>query len=155
MTEKALEVSDGMVINLDYTLRLDDGNVVDTSEGREPLEFVQGQGQIVPGLENALYGMEVGDKKKVVVEPKDGYGERDAEAKQVVPNDAFPEDVDLEEGMGLQVRDGSGRTMMAFVDEILPEGVRLDFNHPLAGKRLHFEVEIADLQQAADAEIGG
>jgi FKBP-type peptidyl-prolyl cis-trans isomerase SlyD len=151
MTEETLAVSDGLLVSLDYTLRLDSDEVVDTSEGQEPLDFVQGQNQIVPGLEQALYGMEVGDEKDVVVEPDQGYGERDPEAKQVVPNDAFPEDVDLEPGMGLRIRDGAGRTTMAFVEELLPEGVKLDFNHPLAGETLHFHVKIANLQDAQSA----
>ncbi len=153
MTEKTLEISDGLMVSLDYTLRLDDGEVADTSEGREPVQFIQGQGQIVPGLEKELYGMKIGDEKDVVVEAAEGYGEYNPEAMQMVPKDAFPEDMELEKGMGIQVNDGSGRTMVAFVDEILPEGVKLDFNHPLADETLHFHVEVAGLEQPNQANV--
>lgn len=155
MTEKTLEVSDGMVVCLDYTLRLDDGEIVDTSENREPIEFVQGQRQIVPGLEQELYGMGVGEEKSVVVQPSEGYGERDPEANQVVPRDAFQEGVELEPGMPIQVSDGSGRTATAFVAEINDESVKLDFNHPLAGETLHFDVEIADVCEPSAAHLAG
>lgn len=155
MTEKTLEVSDGMVVSLDYTLRLDNDEIVDTSEGRPPLEYVQGQQQIVPGLEQALYGMQVGEEKQVVVEPAEGYGERDPEANQVVPRDAFQEDAELERGMPIRVSDGGGRTATAFVAEVNPETVKLDFNHPLAGETLHFDVEIAGLREASSADLMG
>lgn len=155
MTEKTLEVSDGMVVSLEYTLRLDDDEVIDSSQGQPPLEFVQGQRQIVPGLEQALYGMEVGDEKDVVVEPDEGYGERNPEANQVVPRDAFQAGVELEPGMPIRVSDGSGRAATAFVADVNPDSVKLDFNHPLAGETLHFHVEIADLREASSAELGG
>lgn len=155
MTEKTREVSDGMVVCLNYTLRLDNDEVVDSSEDREPIEFVQGQRQIVPGLEDQLYGMEVGEKKEVVVDPADGYGERNPEASQDVPRDAFQEDVELEPGMPIQVSDGSGRTATAFVAEVNEEAVKLDFNHPLAGETLHFDVEIVDVCEPSAADLAG
>ncbi len=81
MSDENLAVSDGLVVSMDYTLRLEDeGEVVDTSAGREPLQFVQGEGQIIPGLEQELYGMKIGDEKNVVVAPAEGYGESDPEA---------------------------------------------------------------------------
>lgn len=155
MTEKSLEVSDGMVVSLEYTLRLEDEEIIDSSEGQPPLEFVQGQRQIVPGLEQALYGMEVGEEKDVVVEPGEGYGERNPEANQVVPRDAFQADVELEPGMPIRVSDESGRTATAFVADVNPDTVKLDFNHPLAGETLHFHVAIADLREASEADLGG
>ncbi len=154
MTEKPLEVSDGMLVCLDYTLRLDDGQIVDSSEDREPIEFVQGQQQIVPGLEQQLYGMEIGEERNVVVEPARGYGERNPEANQVVPRDAFQEGLDLEPGMPIQVSDGSGRTATAFVAKLDDESVKLDFNHPLAGETLHFDVEVVDVREANAANLG-
>jgi len=89
MTERDLIVADDLVVSLDYTLQLDDGETIDTSEGDEPLEFIQGHGEIVPGLEQALYGMAVGDEKELVVRPEDGYGELDPDAYQTIPRDAF------------------------------------------------------------------
>jgi FKBP-type peptidyl-prolyl cis-trans isomerase SlyD len=155
MTEKTLEVTDGVVVSLDYTLRLDTDEVIDSSEGQSPLEYVQGQNQIVPGLEKALYGMAVGEKKDVVVDPAEGYGERNPEANQVVPRDAFQGDVELEAGMPIRVSDGSGRTATAFVADVNPETVKLDFNHPLAGETLYFEVEIAGLREPTAVDMMG
>lgn len=150
MTEKSQEVSDGIVVSLEYTLRLDNDEVIDSSEGRPPLEFVQGEHQIVPGLEEELYGMEVGEEKDVVVEPAEGYGERNPEANQVVPRDAFQESVELETGMPIRVSDGSGRTATAFIADVHPDTVKLDFNHPLAGEKLYFRVRIVDLRESSD-----
>jgi FKBP-type peptidyl-prolyl cis-trans isomerase SlyD len=155
VTEKTLEVADGLIVSLDYTLRLDNDEVIDSSKGQSPLEYVQGQNQIVPGLESALYGMAVGETKQVVVEPAEGYGERNPEANQVVPRDAFKENVELEAGMPIRVSDGSGRTATAFVADVNPETVKLDFNHPLAGETLHFQVEIAGLREPTDADLRG
>lgn len=147
-------VGDDKVVSLDYTLRLDDGEVVDSSSGREPLEFIQGQGQIIPGLEQELYGMEVGDEKNVKVTPENGYGERQDDRVQTVPRNAFPDDMELEQGMQVRLQDSnSGQVFEAFVEEIHPENVKLDFNHPLAGETLHFDVKIAGIREATDDEL--
>jgi FKBP-type peptidyl-prolyl cis-trans isomerase SlyD len=99
--------------------------------------------------------MEPGDKKSVVVEPAEGYGERNPEANQVVSRDAFQEDFEIEPGMPIQVSDGSGRTATAFVSEVNDESVKLDFNHPLAGETLHFDVEVVDVREANAADAMG
>ena len=153
MEEKKFSVSDDLVVSLDYTLRLEDGRVVDTSAGREPLEFLQGHSQIVPGLEQALYGMYVGDEKEVVVQPEDGYGVLDPDAFQEIPLNVFPSDITLEPGMGLELMDNSGELMLAFVAEVRPDNVLLDFNHPLAGATLQFNVKVAALRHATTDEL--
>jgi FKBP-type peptidyl-prolyl cis-trans isomerase SlyD len=153
MMGRQMAVSDDMVVSLDYTLRLDDGEVIDTSGDGEPLEFLQGHGQIIRGLEQELYGMAVGEEKDVVVEPGDGYGDFDPEAFQQVPLNAFPPNVELEPGMGLELTSESGEPLLAFVSEVGPEGVVLDFNHPLAGETLYFAVRVADLRPATDEEL--
>lgn len=154
MANKPLTVSDDMVVSLDYTLRLDDGEVIDTSAGEEPLEFLQGRGQIIRGLEQALYGMTVGEQKDVVIEPAEAYGEFDEDAFQVVSREIFPDNLELKEGMGLRLLDkGSGEPVEAFVAGLRPDSVMLDFNHPLAGETLFFHVEIADLRQATSEEM--
>lgn len=153
MTDTMLKVADGMVVSLDYTLRLDDGQVIDSSNGREALQFLQGQGQIIPGLEQALYGMEVGEEKEVEVAPGDGYGETDPDAYQMVPHDLFPADMELSEGMGLRMRDESGQPLEAYVANVSPDGVLLDFNHPLAGETLYFHVKITDLRPGTSEEL--
>lgn len=153
MSDEKLTVADGLVVGMDYTLTDDDGEVIDSSKSEKPLAFMQGQGQIIPGLEQALYGMAVGDSKLVVVDPADGYGEVDPEAYQKVAMSMFPDDMSLKEGMGLQLRDmDTGRPLQAFIAEIRDDGVLLDFNHPLAGETLHFDVSIAYLREATDEE---
>jgi FKBP-type peptidyl-prolyl cis-trans isomerase SlyD len=153
MSENNLTVADDMMVSLDYTLRLDDGEIVDQSDERGPLNFLQGKGQIIPGLENALYGMAIGDEKDVVVQPAEGYGERDPEAKAIVPLEAFPADMVPEPGMQLYVRDQLGRAMPASIVEVLGEGVSLDLNHPLAGETLHFHAKIVALRPATPQEL--
>lgn len=151
--DTALTVADDVVVSLDYTLRLDDGEVIDASE-QEPLEYLQGHSQIIPGLERALNGMKVGEEKSVSVGAADAYGEVDEEAFQQVGHDVFPSDLELEEGMLLRMRDAqSGKPYEVVVAEINKDGVVLDFNHPLAGETLHFQVKIAGLRAATPEEL--
>ena len=153
MTDTSLRVADGLVVSLDYTLRLDDGEVIDTSTSQEPLEFLQGQGQVIPGLEQALYGMALGDERDVVVAPTEGYGELDPDAFELVDHDVFPPDLALTPGMGLRMRDSSGQALEGYVAEVRPNGVLLDFNHPLAGETLYFQVKISALRAATNEEL--
>jgi FKBP-type peptidyl-prolyl cis-trans isomerase SlyD len=153
VTDTRLTVVDDLVVSLEYTLQLDDGEVIDTSQDQEPLEYLQGRGQIVPGLEQAVYGMAVGEKMDVVVAAADGYGERDPDAYEMVDRDVFPADMNLEPGMGLRMRDVKGQALVAYVEEVRPDGVVLDFNHPLAGETLHFNVQIAGLRSATSEEL--
>lgn len=153
MTESELKIADDMVVGLDYRLRLDDGEVVETSANGEPLEFLQGQGHIVSGLEQALYGMALGDKKSVEIEPADGYGEADPNAFEVIPRDTFPPDLELPPGKHLHMRDQSGKDFTAIVVETRPNSVLLDFNHPLAGETLFYDVKIASLRTATSEEL--
>lgn len=154
MTEENLTVADGLMVSLDYTVRLSDGTLIDSSDGQSPLEFLQGQGQIVPGLERALYGMAVGDEKEIVVAPADGYGDRDPEAFRAISSDEFPPEMALKRETAIRMRDEAGRVVVAFVADVSPSGVLLDFNHPLAGQTLHFYVRVSALQAPADKEAG-
>ena len=147
-----LKVEDGKVVSMHYTLHVD-GKVVDSSEGSEPLQFIQGMGHIIPGLEHELYDMKVGQSKNITVPPKDGYGETDETAFMDVPREAFPSDVPLEKGTELELRDQSGHPVYARVDSASENNIRLDMNHPLAGKELNFDVKIADVRQATDEEV--
>lgn len=151
MTEE-LKVDDGKVVSMHYTLRVD-GRAVDSSEGGEPLQFIQGMGHVIPGLEHELYEMKIGDSRKIVVAAKDGYGEEDAEAFMDVPRESFPDDVPLQQGTELELRDQSDHPVYARIDSIGDDNVRLNMNHPLAGKELHFDVRIAGLRPATDEEI--
>ncbi len=152
MADANNKVQAGRVVAMDYTLHVD-GEKIDSSEGREPLEYLQGAGNIIPGLEREITGMEVGESKQVVVSPADGYGESDPEAFIEVPRSEFPSDIPLELGLELQVQDPSGNPMYARIDAITDESVRLDFNHPLAGKELHFSVQIVGLREPTDEEL--
>ncbi len=151
MTENA-KVDDGQVVSMHYTLHVD-GEMVDTSQGAEPLQFIQGMGHIIPGLEHELYDMHVGESKKVSVAPQDGYGKVDPEAFMEVPRSAFPAEVPLKVGTQLELKDKSGHPSMARIDSVTDENVLLDMNHPLAGKQLDFDVTIAALRTATDEEV--
>ncbi len=145
-------VSDDVVVSLDYTLRVD-GEVMDSTEGGAPIEFLQGHGNIIPALENALYDMKINEKKQVVISPEDGYGEVDPDAVIEVPKGEFPPNITLQPGVTLQVQDNEGNVMLAQITNVGDETVTLDFNHPLAGKELHFDVTVVGLRTANDEEI--
>jgi FKBP-type peptidyl-prolyl cis-trans isomerase SlyD len=146
------EVKDETIVTLEYTLTID-GEVVDTSKGAQPIQFIQGQQQIIPGLEKELYGMAVGETKEVVVPPQEGYGDIDPENFAEVPRDQFPPQIPIQPGIQLELTDEQGERVGATIDSIEGDNVRLDFNHPLAGKELHFEVEVVDLRAATEEEI--
>ena len=148
---EVLKVEDGQVVSMEYTLRVD-GEILDSSSGQEPLEFLQGAGNIIPGLEQELYGMAIGESKLVVVQPEDGYGTIDAEAFVEVPREQFPSDIPLEEGIEIQVTDENGTPMNARIDSVTDDTVTLDFNHPLAGKELQFDAKIIGLRAATEEE---
>jgi FKBP-type peptidyl-prolyl cis-trans isomerase SlyD len=149
-----LKVEDGRVVTLAYTLKVD-GKVVDTSEGPdgEPIQFIQGSGQIIPGLEKALYGLSVGDHKEVEVPPEEGYGERDPEAHTEMDRSEFPKNVPLKPGVELQLTDEGGQVFEARIESVEGETVHLDFNHPLAGKTLNFAVQVVALRDASPSEL--
>jgi len=154
MTNKPLTIADGQVVSLEYTLRLEgDDEIFDTSAGQEPLEFIQGRGHIIPGLEQALYGMAVGQKKQLVIQPEDGYGELDPDAFERIPRNAFPDDMELEIGMELELQDDDGEAFDAYVAELSADSVMLDFNHPLAGETLYFDVEVVGIRPATAEEL--
>ncbi|MDF1514481.1 MAG: peptidylprolyl isomerase [Anaerolineae bacterium] len=152
MAKTLTEVQDGVVVGLDYTLRMDDGEVLDTSEGHEPLEFIQGAGGLVKGFADAVYGLKIGEEKDFVVPPDLGYGTYDPKANMVVPATAFPQGMTPEVGLQIHVRSANGGTQAATVMEISDRGVLLDLNHALAGKTLHFHVKILALREPTDEE---
>jgi FKBP-type peptidyl-prolyl cis-trans isomerase SlyD len=145
-------VQDGVVVSMEYTLRVD-GEVIDSSDGQEALQFLAGYGNIIPGLEREMAGMKVGDSKDVIVAPTDGYGEYDAEAFIDVPRGEFPKDMPVEEGLELSVRDDEGQSRYARVDSVDADTVRLNFNHPLAGDELHFNVKVVGLREPTEEEL--
>jgi len=139
-------ITEGKNVSLEYTLTLDDKSVVESNVGKQPLTYTHGTRQIIPGLEKALEGLAVGDTKEVTVPPSDGYGEQDPEALQEVQKKLIPPDA-LVVGARLQGKAPDGHMVYPRVAEIKDDTVVLDFNHPLAGKTLHFDVKILDIKQ--------
>lgn len=150
--EKTQIVADDIVVTMEYTVKVD-GEVVDSSDDHEPIEFLQGHGQVISGLEKQLYGMAVGESKSFVVAARDGYGERDPDAIADIPRGEFPKDIPLEPGVELQMEDEDGDVMNAVIVSAGDQTVQLDFNHPLAGKELHFSIQVIGLRQATPEEI--
>lgn len=142
-----MAIEKGSKVSIHYHLKVD-GTTVDSSEGRDPLTFVHGEGEIIPGLENELVGMNVGDKKNVTVPPEDGYGEHHEEGVQKVPRQAFKDADELNVGNIVAIQAPDGQAFQATVTEIEGDSVTLDLNHPLAGKTLNFEVEVMDVEDA-------
>ncbi len=145
-------VQDGVVVSMEYSLHVD-GELLDSSEGQGPLQFLAGYGNIVAGLESEMMGMKIGESKDVVVQPGDGYGEFDDEAFMDVPRGQFPKDMTLAVDTELTVRDDAGHARYARVDNIEGDTVRLDFNHPLAGAELHFNVKVVSLREPNGEEL--
>ncbi|WP_163267926.1 FKBP-type peptidyl-prolyl cis-trans isomerase [Chelativorans alearense] len=135
----------GDVVRVHYTGKLEDGTKFDSSEGRDPLQFQVGGGQIIPGLEKHVEGMEVGEKSTVTVPAEEAYGPRDERQVQTVPREALPADLDLRIGASLQATTQDGRQIPLTVVEVDDMQVTVDANHPLAGHDLVFDVELVEI----------
>lgn len=146
------QVADDVIVSIDYKLTVD-GEVVDSTEGDEPLQFLQGHQNIIPGLERELTGMKIGENKTVVVAPAEAYGEVDPENVIEVPRSEFPAEIPLDKGTELEVKNADGEVLSATIADVSEDSVQLDFNHPLAGKHLTFDVTITDLRTASDEEL--
>lgn len=149
--EETERVEKNKVVRLQYILRLSDGEVLDES-GDQPLVYIQGVGQIIPGLEKGVEGMMMGEERDVVVQPDDAYGEFREDALQEVPRSAFG-DQEVVVGMAFNARTTDGKTIPVTVKEIKEDTVIVDFNHPLAGKTLHFWVKVVGLRDATPEEL--
>jgi FKBP-type peptidyl-prolyl cis-trans isomerase SlyD len=147
-----MKIASGSVVGIDYSLHLGDGRVVDASEPGDPLTYLHGEGQIVPGLEAALEGLSIGDRRQVVVAPGDGYGEHDPGGLHEVERGAFPPGFEPEVGSELTAEGPGGRPVPFTVREVRPESVVIDLNHPLAGKTLHFDVTVREVRAATEDE---
>jgi len=148
-----MKVGKGSVVDIDYSLHLGDGNVIDQSSPGEPLSYIHGEGHIVPGLEQALEGLAAGDARKVVVPPEEGYGPHDPRGTQEVPRDVFPADLKPEVGMQFTARGPRGEAVPFTVTDVKLESVVVDLNHPLAGKTLHFDVTVREVRVATAEEL--
>ena len=148
------KVENGQTVNLHYVGTLEDGTEFDSSRTRnEAMSVEVGSGKLIPGFEEALSGMSVGEVKSVTIEPTQAYGDVSSEAYQTVPRSAFPPEFTFEEGAMVQGRNPMGHSMTAKIESVSEESVVLDFNHPLAGKTLNFEIELLSIEE--QQEEGG
>ena len=148
-----MEIAKDTVVSIDYRLHLGDGNIVDESDEGEPLVYLHGYEEIVPGLERALEGKKAGDSLKVTVAPEDAYGQYDKDGVEEVPREDFPPDMELEAGGIVTATDEEGDDVDFLVKEVREKTVVVDFNHPLAGKTLHFEVTVREVRKATPEEL--
>jgi peptidylprolyl isomerase len=138
-------IEEGDTVKVHYTGKLNDGSVFDSSKDREPLEFTLGEGQLIPGFEEAVNGMEVGDSTTVDIPTDEAYGERRDDLELEVSKAELPGDVEPEVGMQLQMKQqGSEKTIPVQITEVEEEKVTIDANHPLAGKDLTFDIEVVE-----------
>ncbi|WP_372748625.1 peptidylprolyl isomerase [Litorivivens sp.] len=148
-----MKIANNCVVSFHYTLTDEDGQTLDSSDGREPLAYLHGHNGIIPGLENELVGKGQGDSLQVVVQPEDGYGEFNPELLQQVPREAFQGVESIEPGMQFQAQGEGGQAQMVVVREVTDEAVLVDGNHPLAGQVLNFDVTIESVREASAEEI--
>jgi FKBP-type peptidyl-prolyl cis-trans isomerase SlyD len=146
-------IANDCVVAFHYTLTDDNGTVIDSSKGQDPLTYLHGHGGIIPGLENELTGKTIGDAMKVVVQPADGYGELNPELIQPVPRAAFQGVDQIEVGMQFQAQGQGGQMQTVVVKEVDDENVTVDANHPLAGQVLNFDVSIEAVRAASEEEL--
>jgi FKBP-type peptidyl-prolyl cis-trans isomerase SlyD len=144
-------IADGHVVTMHYTLRDPDGEIIDSSQGSDPLAYLHGANNIVPGLEKELTGKKVGDKVQAVVAPADGYGEPSGNEEKV-PRSAFEDGSGLEAGMQVFAQTPDGKTFALWVVGVDDESVTVSADHPLAGVTLHFDIEITEVRAASDEE---
>lgn len=148
-----MNIANNCVVSIHYTLKNDAGDVLDTSDGREPLVYLQGAQNIIPGLEQALEGKTQGDELEVTVQPDDAYGQHHAELVQKVPREAFGEIDEIEPGMVFQAQTPNGQAQRIVVTAIEGEEITVDANHPLAGQQLHFSVAVEGVREGSEEEV--
>jgi FKBP-type peptidyl-prolyl cis-trans isomerase 2 len=139
------EAKSGDFVKVHYTGSLSDGTQFDSSQGQEPLAFTLGEGNMIPGFEQAVMGMSQGDKKTITIPCGDAYGERNEDMKQVVPRSVIPDEIDLVEGMVLHAEGPDGQTVRFTVAGFDEQQVQIDGNHPLAGHDLTFDLELVEI----------
>jgi len=141
-----MAIKQGDTIKVDYTGTLEDGQVFDSSEGKQPIEFEVGAGKIIPGFDKAVVGMEKDEEKEITIKPEDAYGQPREDLKREVPRTALPQGQEPKEGMGLMMNTPQGQQIPARIVKVTKDNVTIDLNHPLAGKTLKFKIKIADIK---------
>jgi FKBP-type peptidyl-prolyl cis-trans isomerase SlyD len=147
-----MQIADQMVVTIDYTLKDDNGTVLDSStEGN--FAYLHGAHNIIPGLENALSGKSAGDEVEVSVSPAEGYGERNDSMIQSVPRDMFDSEQEIQVGMQFHAQSPEGEMIVVTVTDVADDDITVDGNHPLAGVNLNFGVKVVDVREASQEEI--
>ena len=141
------------IVTLNFTLKDEDGELLDSTQGEEPLLYLHGANNLVPGLEAQLEGKKVGDTLSAVVPPEEGYGLPQGPGPQAVPLDSFPEDVDVEPGMPFIADDEEGNEIEMWVVDVDEDQIIVDSDHPLAGVTLHFDIEVLGIRNATEVEL--
>ena len=143
--ETEAQIREGSQVALEYTLSDEAGTVIESNKGKQPMSYIHGKSQIIPGLEKELSGMKVGEEKKILVKPEDGYGPVNPDAFQEVPKDKLPPEA-LKVGTTLMAQGPQGQGIPVRVHEIKDTTVIMDFNHPMAGKTLSFDVKVSEIK---------
>ena len=148
-----MSIQPNQVVTIHFQVKDTEGNVVDATTEDQPYAFISGRGQILPRLEEAISEMLIGSKKTIELEADDAYGQYQQEAVQTVKRGDFPPDTELEVGMGFVANMGDGKQLPFVISQIEGDDITIDFNHPLAGKKLIFEVELVDVRDATPEEL--
>jgi FKBP-type peptidyl-prolyl cis-trans isomerase SlpA len=153
MSETPQAITHGSKVVMHFSVTLEDGTVADTSEGHEPLTFIMGDGTLAEGLELALYGLHEGEKQSLKIDPENAYGYSDPNNVHMMDRADFPEDMALEKGMIIEFDTPAGDAFPGMIKEIDQDKVTVDFNHPLAGHEILFEVEILSIESGDEAPV--
>ncbi|HMN50099.1 MAG TPA: peptidylprolyl isomerase [Ignavibacteriaceae bacterium] len=148
-----MAIEPNKVVTMNFTLTDDQGNVLDTTDNGGPFSYMTGSNMILPKLEEAVSGMIIGTKKNIKLDAVDAYGNYNEQIVQVVGKENFPEDFELEVGMSYMASSPDGAQMPFVITEVRDEDVTIDFNHPLAGKNLNFDIELLDVRDATAEEL--
>lgn len=149
----SLLIGDKLVVTIHYTLTDNSGAVIDSSEGADPLAYLHGTGNLIPGLEQALVGKTAGASLQTTISPEDGYGEIQPELIETVPKEAFEGVDSIEPGMAFEAQGSDGQARRIVVKDVSDDGIIIDGNHPLAGVELNFDVQVVDIREASEEEI--
>ncbi|MBU3979923.1 MAG: peptidylprolyl isomerase [Proteobacteria bacterium] len=147
-----MKIAENLFVAIEYCLSLDSGEEVDRSRSGNPLSFIAGTGQIIPGLEKELMGMKAGDSANITVEPDDAYGPAREDLMHEIPRSQFPVDADINPGTKFQAQSPNGPIMIV-IKTVDDDNVTVDLNHPLAGQRLHFDVKIVEVREPNAQEL--
>lgn len=140
-----MKAAEGKKVKVHYTGKLDDGTIFDSSEGKEPISFEVGKHQVIPGFEKAVVGMALNEEKEILIKKDEAYGSYKKELVQEIPKTNFPSNITASKGMVVQLKNEQGQTILAKITDVSDSSITFDFNHPLAGKELHFEIRLVEV----------